>query len=694
MNKLHVSVGIGFAVAASTSVFGYETSTHQLLSGLAVDGSVIYKDSDFMNRLGLPPLESATFPTYVVGGGIGPRKTVYEAIRYGSRFEDEVDPLVSQYHFFDPQYQNGVGRGIQWYGLTGEPSPDWITETRKTFPDQRYSFRAADTAYFNGLTATQLVDRDNSMGLMFQSLGHVIHHIQDMAQPQHTRNEAHIHDSGIELLDWAYNASAAYELYTQSKVDSRIGQIVASGVVYRVPEFARVWDYWSGPTTGKYVGMADFTSKNFVRMTSGYKSTLVNGVAKVENATPQFPLPNGLNKDNSAKFVDARLCTVTGSETGKVYNTAARFVVGKVYDEHYGASFPEQLLAVETSLTHVNGGGVQRNYNGMAHCIWEADYNILFPRAVAFSTGLVNHFFRGKLAVTRVDKTHWQIKNTSTFPMYGTYYFLREDLDGDRSYVNSNFLLNLEGGSSTVVSVPEQPADTRKLVVAFRGKIGTEDGRVAGVVVPYSSADASCGTTIAAQGRSEGLAGAPMDLGTKSGKVSVQFQAYDIPDGLTIKGKDSGKILVSSNGPVSYLHDYSFNFDGSEANRKIAVYVQGSDNPETYWTVAVSCPGEAVKPVYSTRNVFIGPMDGNCQPMWAISVDGGPILRGQTFNIPMMTGPGTHLITYNRDGDGSCGQFSIWPSDLIYTDGAGNHRFNWPGVPGNPYWEITPTIVK
>jgi hypothetical protein len=41
------------------------------------------------------------------------------------------------------------------------------------------------------LTETTKVDREKNAALLFRTLGQVIHLVQDMAQPQHTRNDPH-----------------------------------------------------------------------------------------------------------------------------------------------------------------------------------------------------------------------------------------------------------------------------------------------------------------------------------------------------------------------------------------------------------------------------------------------------------------------------------------------------------------------
>ena len=80
--------------------------------------------------------------------------------------------------------------------LRKNPS-DWALEdTQDLGADQLFSFKDARRYFFEALSGTGFFGQSASgraanFGLMFQSLGHVIHHIQDMAQPQHVKNEAH-----------------------------------------------------------------------------------------------------------------------------------------------------------------------------------------------------------------------------------------------------------------------------------------------------------------------------------------------------------------------------------------------------------------------------------------------------------------------------------------------------------------------
>ena len=95
---------------------------------------------------------------------------------------DEDDGLRVLNHFYDPTQD----RGLTDIGA-GQSSLEWAwTNT----PGQT-GWMAARVAQERWLAAHHPLSRELGCKEMFIGLGHVIHLIQDLAQPQHTRNDAH-----------------------------------------------------------------------------------------------------------------------------------------------------------------------------------------------------------------------------------------------------------------------------------------------------------------------------------------------------------------------------------------------------------------------------------------------------------------------------------------------------------------------
>jgi len=55
-----------------------------------------------------------------------------------------------------------------------------------------FSFSDANDYLFNAITSPEKSEREQNFDLFFQTLGHLMHLIQDMAQLEHVRNDPHL----------------------------------------------------------------------------------------------------------------------------------------------------------------------------------------------------------------------------------------------------------------------------------------------------------------------------------------------------------------------------------------------------------------------------------------------------------------------------------------------------------------------
>ena len=138
------------------------------------------KLSATLARLGIGPNDTFKAKAFSVVRG---SYTAAEWIRTGGMDED-APPWRVLNHFYDPINQTGMVFGV--------PSPEWAFEPSGDEPSQSHSYPDARWALYRGLTAADPNERSRELGHAFYALGHVIHLIQDLAQPQHTRNDAHL----------------------------------------------------------------------------------------------------------------------------------------------------------------------------------------------------------------------------------------------------------------------------------------------------------------------------------------------------------------------------------------------------------------------------------------------------------------------------------------------------------------------
>ncbi len=191
MKSIASAVFMTALLGFSLSLRAYEVQTHEEMSERAMNSSKIAKDQELLKNFGLKSLaEKQKFPN---SNNI--EQTIRELFRTGANFEDTLSADRPRNHFYDPLSSEPLtisGKAV------GSTSPDWALEDKGQitgtlgFGKQEFSYRDAREYFFNALTLPGKTDREKNFGLTFQTIGMVIHHVQDMAQPQHVRNDQHL----------------------------------------------------------------------------------------------------------------------------------------------------------------------------------------------------------------------------------------------------------------------------------------------------------------------------------------------------------------------------------------------------------------------------------------------------------------------------------------------------------------------
>jgi hypothetical protein len=181
----------GLIGCSSHYVLGYELKTHEDISVKASELSVLGTDPRISYNLGLDSRDR--FPNEK-----GELKKPIDLIGEGAKAEDNWPRFFN--HFYDPIKKLGL------YGFwNGAPSPNWaVDEAGSLWPsspkDQDFSLKDGRDYLYQALTLPNATEREKNFGLFFRTLGHVTHHIADMAQPQHTRNDGHALGDNVQIL--------------------------------------------------------------------------------------------------------------------------------------------------------------------------------------------------------------------------------------------------------------------------------------------------------------------------------------------------------------------------------------------------------------------------------------------------------------------------------------------------------------
>jgi hypothetical protein len=222
--------------------------------------------------------------------------------------DDPVNAVRPLNHFYDPAHDLPLTAGGKANGATlGKKNPDWALGTVNAFADpnaqdgfrsNHYAIPDAREAMWRALTLTDkqgvVIAAAGSLtqpqdirkaywATTFRALGDLTHMIQDMAQPQHTRNEPHsgIGPGGVQAGLTGHGS--VYEKYTDARAtgDPFFNVNVGNGTMqivvgtptgltldgYPIPTFNRYVDFFTtspGSDSSPGYGLADYSNRRFV----------------------------------------------------------------------------------------------------------------------------------------------------------------------------------------------------------------------------------------------------------------------------------------------------------------------------------------------------------------------------------------------------------------------------------------------
>lgn len=488
--NMRISIHTAFLLAPSlllpTSSLSYTELIHEELTSRSFNQSSL-TDEDFVEGRGLSL--STEYSDSECSG------VIIEVIACGSISED--GGFRSIHHFFDPQNAGIAGSNAH---ATSASSANWALEDMLTFNGstpanigaQDYSYRDARTYHYEALTASSGASARQKYAKALKALGHVIHHIQDMAQPQHVRDDLHCNLPLCSALEGAagipglYDPSF-YEGYTDRQL-SRLqsgslsvsgyqilaGHELASGpYVY----FATPREYWVTSAGSK--GMAQYTSLNFISDDTNFREQGATVLPHSSHALPNPAATTEVAVQSSALGIPGPSATMTFYQ----YNFT---------DGYNGqAKFNPRLTTLSALDPHLLARQKNRIF-GFNRLNAEQYFPLLLPRAVAFGTGMLDYFFRGSLELiepTSSNKSQWRVKNTSDERMIGEIeivgFYEDDDRDIDGTLTNIdldpgeesgpiNDLFTINGNDSSSVGPGDSTSFEERAIIAFRGKLGSE----------------------------------------------------------------------------------------------------------------------------------------------------------------------------------------------------------------------------
>lgn len=346
----------------------FETSTHEILNEVAANSSSVF--GPFLRG----QLNLLKGPDEVLLG-----KAVVKWIGLGGVAEDQLDGSEffgaftrSARHFHAPR--------LPWdrSGLDIALLPRFESSVRwAQLPDQgltgRASWKDARTAFFDAATGTSDSGRQQAYADAFRIVGQLMHLVADLAQPSHTRNDSH--PLGDDFEKFMASTQSQSLIAGFKTFDPSILQVPTGDAVAKIP-VARIWDTdrydGSNPpdeASSATFGLAEFSSANFFSPDT---------ISHTAYADPVLPLP-------ALNLLD--LASIEPYLTGE----------NRPYRGKSGAGVRVERMVAEGTFFRFLPPFVHNVV--LDDLVFQTYAAHLLPRAIGYSAGLLDYFFRGRIEI-------------------------------------------------------------------------------------------------------------------------------------------------------------------------------------------------------------------------------------------------------------------------------------------------------
>ncbi len=406
-------------------------------------------------------------------------------------------------HYFNPQVDKKLSDPMVSAILraTNYTSPDWILEDRQSIAEQRFSYADAMDAFYHSLTATLEFERLDSLSLSIYTLGHVVHHIQDMTLPQQTREDFHCDTIECVLINEVIERNltfSPYEIFIEELQGCTVFDFPNATprplgcVINRSGSFAQWYsvydantlalnsypvvdveslvgtanvanftprDFW---TNARKSGIADFSSENFITTNTAF-STAANclycdhDLGNLEPHSDDLPLPSGVPSavdpegiylGDKVRLADLISPRFHSNYTSGFINTEIQFVGKAIRDNYTNQLIQNDRMAslsifqerLDRRYTSGNRRATVQPRFTTNYFNYDEQVKILMPRAVGYSAGLINHFFGHRFTLSYdAERLEVTLTNTGKYPLDGQLEFHYDDDGGIRREIISFF---------------------------------------------------------------------------------------------------------------------------------------------------------------------------------------------------------------------------------------------------------------
>ncbi len=426
--------------------------------------------------------------------------TLFEYIQNGSHLEDANDENKAigeraKNHFHDPTRIFNEA-GLYNLPFSGKSAAVWAHFEDGNLWDLESFYDYFELSFMAGT----IEERLDNLEKTFRTAGHLMHLLQDMAVPAHTRNELYFgHVSKLVLQNilkmdvsrWKFPAGSRMESYL--KANPRfISQVPPASI----PDFDQLTNYFdtknyrsntSQPVSGPSHGLAEYTNSNFLSEMQFFRDD-------VQVFPVPFPNPNLQN----VNYWDLQLDTY-------FHYPHLTWVLPRVFFSKYiGRASAKQDENIEhlgrvsffTKYAMLTGS----KFIFLDETCYDDYLEKLVPKAVAYSAGLLEFLFRGDIdfEIDVSDTVPIAVTNNSAKDMAGLFTLYYENSKGGRKKVAAGeWQLTIPAGETLQVGGPplDMPRDIGSeqiFTLVFRGTLGAVSNAVTGKTTSFADYDFAC----------------------------------------------------------------------------------------------------------------------------------------------------------------------------------------------------------
>jgi hypothetical protein len=586
-----------FSLRGTISAYDKET-IHPLLSKIAAENSILnFDNGDYLDNIG--------FKNNLKEKLLG--ITILDLIKNGSKYEDYEGNYFNHFHNPLKAWQDaGLDIDLLFINPLLDPFVDLIVNSQSSLlwaqdSKNEFSWQNVRQYFYDALTTGS----EESFAKTFEGLGHLIHLLQDAAQPAHVKNDAHPLD-GLGLVNgletWAKDHPGKIEDYASSP---EFPTVDLNAYIYGYEPITQFFDtdtytYDTNPSTTLNQGIAEYTNANFASDDTIFTENFNS------NHRHYFPFPR---KEDTIKYYE-----FIGN--GKYRYYFKKFRNGETVNH----------LATEEGLFRkmFPWNILQRSFYFLDEQCHNDYAEKLIPRAVGYSTGLIDYFFRGEIYLVPEDApgTGYMIENNTEEDMEGKFELFYDNTRNKRvSIWSSSFYLGTVSSGNNKSSnfefkVPNDAKDPCKYILVFRGRLGNESNAVVGKVwsreFKLTASDAvhgdHFGYSVAISG-DVAIVGAPKsrDAGNNSGSAYIFVRNGNTwEEQAKLTASDAAQddffgLSVAINGDVAIVGAH-LNDDAGNASGSAYVFVRNGD---TWQQQAKLTASDAAQYFYFGRSVAI-----------------------------------------------------------------------------------------